>query len=484
MKTLYDKSVEGRTAYSFAFEGDAERALAAVPAYARSEVKRLPEVSELELVRHFTNLAQQTYCVDTGFYPLGSCTMKYNPKVNEVLAGDTRLTQRHPLDAPEDNQGVLQMCYELKELLADITGMDDFTLQPACGAHGELAGMLIIHAYIRDHDPRRTRVLIPDSAHGTNPASAAMAGFETVTVPSDERGGVDLAALDRLMDDTVAAIMLTNPNTVGLFEENIVAIAELVHARGGLLYYDGANLNALMGLIRPGDLGFDVLHLNLHKTFATPHGGGGPGAAPVGVKQFLASYLPVPVVVRRGNEYALEDDRPGSIGRMSAFHGNIGVLAKAYAYIKSMGCDGLAAASRAAIVHANYVKARLSAAYPPAYDRPVMHETVLSAKPYDKYGVTLLDIAKRLMDYGFHPPTIYFPHFPPFAEEVMMVEPTESESRETIDAFCDALIRIADEAREHPELLTSAPHGTVVTRVDSTRAARVVITSHRDRKES
>ncbi|MGB9666576.1 MAG: aminomethyl-transferring glycine dehydrogenase subunit GcvPB [Candidatus Cryosericum sp.] len=480
--TLYEKSVAGRSAFSFAFEEDPSAALAGVPGYALAAVKSLPQVSELELVRHFTGLASRNYGVDTGFYPLGSCTMKYNPKINERMASDPRLTGRHPLDCAEDNQGILQMEYELKESLQEITGMDDFTLQPACGAHGELTGMLIIRAYMQDHDPKRTKVLIPDSAHGTNPASATMAGFQTVTVPSNERGGVDMDALDKLMDDTVAGIMLTNPNTVGLFEENAARIAELVHARGGLLYYDGANLNALMGLVRPGDLGFDVVHLNLHKTFSTPHGGGGPGAAPVGVKKFLAEYLPTPVIVKRGTEYALDGDRPHTIGRMSAFYGNTAVLARAYVYIQMMGRNGLLAASRAAIINANYVKALLSPYYPPAYDRPVMHETVLSAKGYDKYGVTLLDIAKRLMDYGFHPPTIYFPHFPPHAEEVMMVEPTESESKETMDAFCDALIKISQEAKENPELLLSAPHDTVVTRVNETYAARNLVTSHRDKK--
>lgn len=480
--TLYEKSVAGRSAFSFAFEEDPSTAQARIPGYALAPVKSLPQVSELELVRHFTGLASRNYGVDTGFYPLGSCTMKYNPKINERMASDPRLTGRHPLDSVGDNQGILQMEYELKESLQEITGMDDFTLQPACGAHGELTGMLIIRAYMQDHDPKRTKVLIPDSAHGTNPASATMAGFQTVTVPSDERGGVDMDALDKLMDDTVAGIMLTNPNTVGLFEENATRIAELVHSRGGILYYDGANLNALMGFVRPGDLGFDVVHLNLHKTFSTPHGGGGPGSAPVGVKKFLAEYLPTPVIVKRGSEYALDGDRPHTIGRMSAFYGNTAVLARAYVYIQMMGRNGLLAVSRAAIINANYVKALLSPYYPPAYDRPVMHETVLSAKGYDKYGVTLLDIAKRLMDYGFHPPTIYFPHFPPHAEEVMMVEPTESESKETMDAFCDALIKISQEAKENPELLLSAPHDTVVTRVNETYAARNLVTSHRDKK--
>ncbi len=482
--TLYEKSVAGRLAFSFGFEEDHAEAETCVPEFAHAAMKPLPQVSELDLVRHFTKLARTNYGVDTGFYPLGSCTMKYNPKINERMAADPRLTVRHPLDDATDNQGVLHMEFELKKSLQEITGMDDFTLQPACGAHGELTGMLIIHAYMRDHDADRTKVLIPDSAHGTNPASAAMAGFDVVTVPSDERGGVDMDALDKLMDNTVAAIMLTNPNTVGLFEENITRIADLVHARGGLLYYDGANLNALMGLIRPGDLGFDVVHLNLHKTFSTPHGGGAPGAAPVGVKRFLADYLPIPVVVSTQGHYALDEERQHTIGRVSGFYGNTAVLARAYVYIRMMGRDGLLAASRAAVINANYVKALLSPYFPPAYDRPVMHETVLSAKGYDKYGVTLLDIAKRLMDYGFHPPTIYFPHFPPYAEEVMMVEPTESESKETMDAFCDALIKISQEAKEHPELLLSAPHDTVVTRVDSTYAARHLVTSHRDKKGS
>lgn len=482
--TLYEKSVTGRCAFSFRFEESRSAAESLVPGYATATVKRLPEVSEPDLVRHFTNLARLNYGVDTGFYPLGSCTMKYNPKINERLAVDQRLTMRHPLDDPGNNQGILQMECELKEYLQEITGMDDFTLQPACGAHGELTGMLIIHAYVRDHDPGRTKVLIPDSAHGTNPASASMAGFQVVTVPSDEQGGVDMAALDMLMDNTVAAIMLTNPNTVGLFEGNITRIAELVHARGGLLYYDGANLNALMGLMRPGDVGFDVVHLNLHKTFSTPHGGGGPGAAPVGVKKFLAEYLPVPVIVRKGDVFTLDYERAHTIGRMSAFYGNTAVLARAYVYVRMMGRDGLRAASAAAVINANYMKSKLSAVFPPAYDRPVMHETVLSAKQYDKFGVSLLDIAKRLMDYGYHPPTIYFPHFPPHAEEVMMIEPTESESKETMDEFCDALIHISQEAQEHPELLRTAPHITPVTRVSETYAARNLITSHRDKKGS
>lgn len=480
--TLYEKSVAGRSAFSFGFESDCAAAEKLIPDYARADTKWLPQVSELDLVRHFTDLARNTYCVDSGFYPLGSCTMKYNPKINERMAADPAITMRHPLDDVKDNQGILQMEYELKQSLQEITGMDDFTLQPACGAHGELTGMLIIHAYMRDHDSKRTKVLIPDSAHGTNPASATMAGFQVVTIPSNERGGVDMNALDRLMDDTVAAIMLTNPNTVGLFEENITKIAELVHARGGLLYYDGANLNGMMGLVRPGDVGFDVVHLNLHKTFSTPHGGGGPGSAPVGVKKFLADYLPIPVVVRDGNSYVFDEHRAHSIGRMSAFYGNTDVLARAYVYIKMMGRDGLLATSRAAVINANYVKALLSPYYAPAYDRPVMHETVLSAKEYDKYGVTLVDIAKRLMDYGFHPPTVYFPHFPPYAEEVMMVEPTESESKETLDAFCAALIKISQEAKEQPELLKSAPHTTIVRRVNEVYAARNLVTSQRDKK--
>lgn len=437
----------------------------------RKKPADLPEVSEIDVVRHFTRLSQLNHGVDIGFYPLGSCTMKYNPKINEYAANLPGFNRIHPYVPEELAQGALQLMYELQGYLAEIAGMDHVSLQPAAGAHGELAGILIIRAYHRArNDMKRTKILIPDSAHGTNPASAALGGFTVVEVPSDERGGIDVEALEAAMDDTVAGLMLTNPNTLGLFDENIERIERIVHGKGGLLYYDGANANAILGISRPGDMGFDVLHFNLHKTFGTPHGGGGPGSGPVAVKDFLEPFLPVPTVVLEDGKYRLSYDRPQTIGRMKSFYGNFLVMVKAYAYIRSLGPDGLREASRDAVLNANYILRRIAGYYDVPYDRHCKHEFVISpGKIKKETGVRTLDISKRLLDYGVHPPTNYFPLI---VDEALMIEPTETESKETLDYFADALIAIAKEAYEDPEAVKSAPHTTVVGRLDEAGAAR------------
>ncbi|MEM5816415.1 MAG: aminomethyl-transferring glycine dehydrogenase subunit GcvPB [Desulfitobacterium hafniense] len=439
--------------------------------FLRDKEPELPEVSEVDVVRHFTRLSSFNHGVDTGFYPLGSCTMKYNPKVNEKLARLPGFSQIHPYQPEELTQGALGLMVELQEELAEITGMDAFTLQPAAGAHGEMTGILIIKAY-HDHrqDVKRRKVIVPDSAHGTNPATGAMAGYEIVQVPSNERGGVDIEALRQVANDEVAALMLTNPNTLGLFDENILEIAEIIHAVGGLIYYDGANANAIMGIARPGDMGFDVVHLNLHKTFSTPHGGGGPGSGPVGVKEFLAPYLPKPVAIRTPEgRYSWDDDRPLSIGRVRAFQANFGVLVKAYAYIRALGGEGLKAASQNAVLNANFLMSILKDHYHLPYDRVCMHEFIITPKNLKEYGIHTLDIAKRLLDYGYHPPTIYFPLI---VEEAMMIEPTETESLETLEQFAQVMIQIAEEVKQDAEMVKNAPHDTLVTRLDETGAAR------------
>lgn len=439
--------------------------------FLRDKEPELPEVSEVDVVRHFTRLSSFNHGVDTGFYPLGSCTMKYNPKVNEKLARLPGFSQIHPYQPEELTQGALGLMVELQEELAGITGMDAFTLQPAAGAHGEMTGILIIKAY-HDHrqDVKRRKVIVPDSAHGTNPATGAMAGYDIVQVPSNERGGVDIEALRQVANDEVAALMLTNPNTLGLFDENILEIAEIIHSVGGLIYYDGANANAIMGIARPGDMGFDVVHLNLHKTFSTPHGGGGPGSGPVGVKEFLAPYLPKPVAIRTPEgRYSWDDDRPLSIGRVRAFQANFGVLVKAYAYIRALGGEGLKAASQNAVLNANFLMSILKEHYHLPYDRVCMHEFIITPKNLKNYGIHTLDIAKRLLDYGYHPPTIYFPLI---VEEAMMIEPTETESLETLEQFAQVMIQIAEEVKQDAEMVKNAPHDTLVTRLDETGAAR------------
>ncbi|MEE8474256.1 MAG: aminomethyl-transferring glycine dehydrogenase subunit GcvPB [Myxococcota bacterium] len=439
----------------------------------RDDLPTLPELSEVDVVRHFTRLSTWNASVDLGLYPLGSCTMKYNPKLNERVARLSGFSSAHPLQPPELLQGFLHLAYQLERYLAEISGLDRVSLQPAAGAQGELAGIMMIRAYFRHRGESRSRILVPDSAHGTNPASAALNGFEVVAVPSGDDGILHPEAVEAAMTPDVAALMITNPNTLGLFEAHMPRIAEIVHAQGGLVYGDGANLNALMGIARPGDLGTDVMHFNLHKTFSTPHGGGGPGSGPVGVKNILAPYLPTPVINRRQNEgrtnYDLDYEFPHSIGRLHGHYGNVGMMIRAYAYIRSLGPDGLRRSTEMAVLNANYLLARLRRAYHVPFDRPVMHECVLSDRLLADTGVTTMDIAKRLIDYGYHPPTIYFPLIVPGA---LMIEPTESENLEGLDRFADALLAIDREAREEPELVRSAPHHTRRTRLDETRAAR------------
>lgn len=436
----------------------------------RRDGAAMPEVSELDCVRHFTRLSQLNYSVDTNFYPLGSCTMKYNPKINEKIASMQQFAGLHPYQPETSVQGMLEVLYETEQALCKICGMDAFTLQPAAGAHGELTGMLIVRAYHTSKGNPRKKVVIPDSAHGTNPASAALCGYEVVTVASDETDRVDMKALKAVMDEEVAVLMLTNPNTLGLFEKNIKEIADLVHKAGALLYLDGANLNALLGITRPGDTGFDICHVNLHKTFSTPHGGGGPGSGPVGVKSHLADFLPVPRIKMKRNKLTMDYDAKKSIGRVRAFYGNIGVIIRAYCYIRSLGGDGLRDATIEAVLNANYLKARLSKDYQlAADDEPCMHEFVLTGKDKKEFGVKTLDIAKRLLDYGFYAPTIYFPLI---VEEAIMIEPTETESKETLDSFAETMIKIAGEARSEAALLTGAPHKTPVRRLDEVLAAR------------
>ncbi len=445
------------------------------PGMLRDEIKGMPEVSEIDVVRHFTRLSKLNHGVDNGFYPLGSCTMKYNPKVNEDAARLPGFARIHPYQPEELAQGALELMYKTQEFLAEIGGMDGISLQPAAGAHGEYTGMIIIRAYHESKGEQRTKVIVPDSAHGTNPATAALCGYQVVQVKSDARGGVDVEALRQAMSGDVAALMLTNPNTLGLFDENITEIADLVHGGGGLLYYDGANANAIMGIARPGDMGFDVVHFNLHKTFSTPHGGGGPGSGPVGVKGFLEPFLPKPVVGFKEGKYFLDYDRPQSIGKVRSFYGNFGVVVKAYAYMIALGGAGLKAVSEHAVLNANYLMHKLKKDYHLPYGRICKHEFVITSRNQKGKGVHTLDIAKRLLDFGYHPPTIYFPLI---VEEAMMIEPTETESRETLDEFIATMERIAREVEQNPELVWEAPHNTPVGRPDEAAAARKHVLSY------
>ena len=470
---IFEMSREGRIGYSLPENDVPEVDLAELfPAeYIREEAPELPEVSELDIMRHYTALSNRNHGVDSGFYPLGSCTMKYNPKINENVARFPGFAHIHPLQDESTVQGALELMHDLQEHLIEITGMDEVTLQPAAGAHGEWTGLMMIRAFHEaNNDLNRTKVIVPDSAHGTNPASATVAGLETITVKSDENGLVDLEDLRRVVGEDTAALMLTNPNTLGLFEENILEMARIVHDAGGKLYYDGANLNAVLSKARPGDMGFDVVHLNLHKTFTGPHGGGGPGSGPVGVKADLIPYLPKPLVVKKEDgTFGFDYDRPQSIGRVKPFYGNFGINVRAYTYIRSMGPDGLKAVTEYAVLNANYMMRRLAEHYDLPFDRHCKHEFVLSGKRQKKLGVRTLDIAKRLLDFGYHPPTIYFPLN---VEECIMIEPTETESKETLDSFIEAMIQIAREAEENPEVVQEAPHTTVIKRLDETLAAR------------
>ncbi|RME46234.1 MAG: glycine dehydrogenase subunit 2 [Caldilineae bacterium] len=462
---LFEISAPGRTAFSLPELDVPEAPLP--EEYLRRDEPNLPEISELDLVRHYIRLSQKNYAIDSVFYPLGSCTMKYNPKVNEAAAAMPKFAATHPLQPEETVQGNLQLMYELQEYLKEIAGFAGVSLQPAAGAHGEFAGVLIMRAYHRSRgDTQRTKMLIPDSAHGTNPASTAMSGFSVVQIPSDERGNVDLEALRAACDETVVGLMLTNPNTLGLFEEHIEEVARAVHECGGLMYGDGANLNALMGIARPGDLGFDVMHFNLHKTFSTPHGGGGPGSGPVGVAEHLTPFLPGPIVQKEGDRYRLVMP-PQSIGSIKSFWGNFGMFIRAYTYIRMLGAAGLRAVSEDAVLNANYLRVKVGQTYPVPYDRVCMHEFV--ARGDITEGIHTMDIAKRLIDYGYHPPTVYFPLI---VHEALMIEPTETESKQTLDAFAETLRKIAEEGRTNPDLLHSAPHTAPVARLDEVTAAR------------
>ncbi|MBC7317974.1 aminomethyl-transferring glycine dehydrogenase subunit GcvPB [Candidatus Bipolaricaulota bacterium] len=472
MPTIYARGQKGRKALALPnLSRKEEELLQKIPeGMRRKESPRLPEVSQPELIRHYTHLSCLNYGVDTGFYPLGSCTMKYNPKLHEDLAWLPGFTGLHPLLSEEEIQGALAVLWELSEYLKGIAGMPGITLQPAAGAHGELTGMFLIKRYFEDRGelPRREKILLPDSAHGTNPASAAMAGFRVVSIPSDRRGMVDLDALKRNLDETVAGIMLTVPNTLGIFEEDILEITKLVHEAGGLCYFDGANLNAFLGRARPGDMGADIFHFNLHKTFSTPHGGGGPGAGPLAVSEPLVPYLPVPEIVKDGEKFRLNYDKPKSIGRVHPYFGNFLVMVKALAYILTLGDEGMREVSAAAVLAANYLRVRLKGTYKLPYDRLCKHEFVLSGEGLGE-GIRTLDIAKRLIDYGFHPPTIYFPLI---VREALMIEPTETEPKEVLDTFCEAMLKIAEEARTNPALLKEAPHNAPVRRLDEARAVR------------
>jgi glycine dehydrogenase subunit 2 len=435
----------------------------------REDIESFPELGELEVLRHFTRLSQRNFAIESQFYPLGSCTMKYNPKINEVVARFPGFAQIHPLAPAEFLQGALALLYELEAMLVEISGMEQVSLQPSAGAQGELTGLMLIRACLTERGNARKKIIVPDTAHGTNPASSTLCGYDVIQISSNDRGVIDAGAVAKTMDENVAALMITNPNTLGLFETNIEAVAEVVHAKGGMVYLDGANLNALMGIAKPGHMGVDVLHLNLHKTFSTPHGGGGPGAGPVAVKRALGDFLPVPRIVKNGEQFELREDCAKSIGRVRSFFGNFGVLVRAYTYIVSLGGDGLEETSRMALLNANYIRKKLEKNYHLAYNEPCMHECIFTDRVQQRTGVSTLDVAKRLLDYGYHPPTIYFPLV---VSGALMIEPTETETVETLDGFVDAMLAIAEEAKNDPELVKSAPHSTPVQRLDEARAAR------------
>lgn len=466
-ETVFEKSRSGRRCF-YLPENDCPVEKIDLPGL-RSAPPKLPEIGEQDAVRHFMDLASKNYHVDKGIYPLGSCTMKYNPLVNEEVARLRGFADLHPAQDDSDAQGALELMFKLERALCEITGMAAFTLQPAAGAHGELTGIMIARASLLDRGEKRSKVLIPDSAHGTNPASVAICGFKPITIPSGERGMLEPSTIEKAADEETAVLMLTLPNTLGLFESKIADIVRIVHSRGALVYMDGANLNALMGIVKPGEIGIDIMHTNLHKTFSTPHGGGGPGAGPVGVAKHLVDFLPSPRVVEKEGGYRLEDVSPKSIGRVHPYNGNFNVFVKAYAYICSLGAEGIAEVSRNAIINANYLLTRLSKYYDLKYPGPCMHEFVLSASNLKQYGVRASDVVKRLLDYGFHAPTVYFPLI---VEEALMIEPVETESKETLDRFANALIAIVEEAEKNPSLLHEAPVTTPVRRLDEAKAAR------------
>jgi glycine cleavage system P protein (glycine dehydrogenase) subunit 2 len=465
---LFESGSAGRSAFDWPAEGGQVEG-GIPPELRRDGIPGFPELGELEVLRHFTVLSQRNFAIESQFYPLGSCTMKYNPKINEAVARLPGFAQIHPLASAELLQGALALLYHLEEMLAEISGMEYVSLQPSAGAQGELTGLMLIRAYLSEQGAPRKKIIVPDTAHGTNPASSTLCGYDVIQIISGARGVIDASAIEKVMDEDVAAVMITNPNTLGLFETQIEAIAKVVHAKGGLVYLDGANLNALMGIAKPGDMGVDVLHMNLHKTFSTPHGGGGPGAGPVAVQAPLRDYLPAPRIVKSGDKFQLQDDCTKSIGRVRSFFGNFGILVRAYTYILSLGGDGLEEASRMALLNANYIRKKLEKSYQIAYDEPCMHECIFTDRLQHRNGVTTLDMAKRLLDYGYHPPTIYFPLV---VAGALMIEPTETETPETLDGFIDAMLEIAREAKEDPELVKNAPYSTPVRRLDEARAAR------------
>ncbi len=475
MKLIYERSKVGRTAYTLPRY---DLAAPEIPrTLRRTEPPRLPEVAEPELVRHFTQLTTRNFGIDTGFYPLGSCTMKHNPRINEAVVRYPGFADLHPLQEEDGAQGALELMWRLQEILAEVCGLDEVSLQPAAGSQGELAGLTVMHAYFADRgeNEQRRKIVVPDTAHGTNPASVTMAGYELVQVSTDARGNIDLVDLRGKVDETTAGLMLTNPSTLGLFDEGIEEVERIFHGAGALMYYDGANLNAVCGIARPGDMGFDIVHINLHKTFAQPHGGGGPGGGPIAVRDMLDPFLPIPQIVKTGDRYTLDSDRPKTIGKVRGFTGPFGVFVRSYAYIRSFG-PGLREMSEVAVLNANYLLALLKDTYDLPYDRLCMHEFVLSARILKReHGITALDVAKRLMDYGFHPPTIYFPLV---VSEALMIEPTETEAKETLDEFAEAMRAIALEARDHPELLREAPHAQPVGRLDEVKAVRELVVRH------
>jgi glycine cleavage system P protein (glycine dehydrogenase) subunit 2 len=466
-KLIFESGSPGRSAFIWPEE---EKIPDAIPSsLMRREIGGFPELGELETLRHFTRLSQKNFSIESQFYPLGSCTMKYNPKINEVIARFPGFAQVHPLAPSDLLQGALALLFDMERMLAEISGMEHVSLQPSAGAQGELTGLMLIRACLTERGNPRKKIIVPDTAHGTNPASSTLCGYEVVQISSNDRGVIDAATLAAAMDEDVAAVMITNPNTLGLFETDIEAIAEHVHSRGGMVYLDGANLNALMGIAKPGHMGVDVLHMNLHKTFSTPHGGGGPGAGPIAVRNHLAEYLPVPRIVAAGDRFELQEDSPKSIGRVRSFFGNFSVIARAYAYILALGGEGLEDVSRMALLNANYIRKKLEKTYHLAYNEPCMHECIFTDRLQQRNGVSTLDIAKRLLDYGYHPPTIYFPLV---VSGALMIEPTETETVETLDGFVEAMVAIAQEAKNNPELVKSAPHTTPVKRLDEARAAR------------
>jgi len=470
MKLIFEKNVPGQSAVSLP---DSDVGKIKIDQFlSKSEIRKeldLPSINEIDLVRHYTKLSERNFGVDQGFYPLGSCTMKYSPKVNENMAGLDGFTQIHPLADDADVQGALQLYYELEEFLKEIIGFAAVSLQPAAGAHGEATGVMLMKAYFEDRKEKRTKILIPEAAHGTNPASCALCGFEAITIKSNSQGEVDLDDLKKNMNRETVGLMLTNPNTLGLFEKNIKEICRIVHHRGGLVYCDGANMNSMLGITRPGDQGFDLIQLNLHKSFSTPHGGGGPGSGPVGINKKLIPYLPVPRVIKKGNIYFRDNNFKKSIGKVKAFMGNFGVMIKAYTYIRALGPKGLKRAGQHSVLNANYLMKKLKPYFDLAFDKTCMHECVFSDKKQLLYGVKTLDIAKRLLDYGYHSPTIYFPMI---VHGAIMIEPTETESKRTLDEFVTVMIKIADECKTKPELIKNAPHKMPITRVDEVAVAR------------